>query len=321
MQNILVQPRRLKDLGAKALKRNDLHAAVDLYSEAGVVSSNTTGLLSQPGVPPVVMTDGKDIRVSLLELELACRLNCALCYTKMKRWEEAMDAANWAVQLGKMSFASGKLQVDVNESAKAYFRRGMVCVGLRRNTEALEDLETAAQLAPQDKAIRRELDAAKSRMVEVSAEPLAAVTPLRFAVGDAVQCKCNCGQGSQWEPGTVVQQNYRESEWPKGQTSAYQVELNNGTYIHTPEDGDHCIKRCDGELKREVVARASGEPSAGTAVSVPFMSGSTEAQPTLAERAELPSPDATNPASTWSRVCKFTSHLRLLVISAVACDV
>jgi hypothetical protein len=40
----------------------------------------------------------------------------------------------------------------------------------------------------------------------------------RFAVGARVQC--NVGK---WEPGSVVALDYREEEWPEGETAPYQV--------------------------------------------------------------------------------------------------
>ena len=52
--------------------------------------------------------------------------------------------------------------------------------------------------------------------------------PLQPALADAVRARAARWQG-QWEPGTVVKQNYRESDWPKGQVAAYQVKLDNGT--------------------------------------------------------------------------------------------
>lgn len=42
----------------------------------------------------------------------------------------------------------------------------------------------------------------------------------RFAVGARVQC--NVGE---WEPGTVVALDYREEEWPRGDTAPYQVRV------------------------------------------------------------------------------------------------
>ena len=49
-------------------------------------------------------------------------------------------------------------------NAKALFRRGRAQVGLGRTEEALKDLQAAARLAPEDRAITRELQAAKAGM-------------------------------------------------------------------------------------------------------------------------------------------------------------
>ena len=106
---------------------------------------------------------------------------------------------------------------------------------------------------------------------------------LRFALGDAVQCnvvspppsprppallrsasaaavhpaRCcwqpDAGDAAalrrwqgQWEPGTVVKLNYREKDWPEGRRAAYQVKLDNGTYIYAPKDDNNFIKPRDG---------------------------------------------------------------------------
>ena len=49
-------------------------------------------------------------------------------------------------------------------NAKALFRRGRAHAALGRSEEALRDLQAAAQAAPEDKGIQREIAAAKGAM-------------------------------------------------------------------------------------------------------------------------------------------------------------
>ncbi|CAK0902813.1 unnamed protein product [Prorocentrum cordatum] len=61
--------------------------------------------------------------------------------------------------------------------------------------------------------------------------------PLRFAVGDRVEC--NCGT---WVLGVVVKQWYREPTWSEEKVTPYQIKLDNGTTIYAPFDEDACIR-------------------------------------------------------------------------------
>ena len=55
------------------------------------------------------------------------------------------------------------LQED-KDNVKALFRRGTAHSGMGHTEEALRDLQTAAKLAPADKVIAREIQAAKATM-------------------------------------------------------------------------------------------------------------------------------------------------------------
>lgn len=60
--------------------------------------------------------------------------------------------------------ADAQVLLQDGDNAKALFRRGRAQVGLGRTEEALKDLQAAARLAPEDRAITRELQAAKAGM-------------------------------------------------------------------------------------------------------------------------------------------------------------
>lgn len=77
--------------------------------------------------------------------------------------------------------------------------------------------------------------------------------PLRFAVGESVQCYVD----NHFLRGTVVALHYTEPEFPEGCSSAYQVQLLRGCLIHAPFDEDTLIRRDDSndELTPERMTR------------------------------------------------------------------
>ena len=67
-------------------------------------------------------------------------------------------------------------------------------------------------------------------------------TPLRFEIGDLVECNLGGEQG--WSKGKVVDQMYREVDWDADQVAPYQVELlSDGALIFAPADDDSCIRK------------------------------------------------------------------------------
>jgi G3E family GTPase len=67
--------------------------------------------------------------------------------------------------------------------------------------------------------------------------------PLRFAVGDRVECNC-----SGWRQGTVVTHWWRDSKWPPEKIVPYQIKLDYGPTIFAPKDDDKCIRAIQGLL-------------------------------------------------------------------------
>lgn len=145
-----------KDLGTAALQEGDAATALARYMDA----IKLLRIAHQPST-----SSNEQLRLLLqectrrgLELELACRLNAALCHIKLEQWTEAVDAAGEAVRM------DGK-------SAKAYFRRGVASAGAGQDEAAARDLLAAAKLAPQDTGIRRELADVKARLASAANEP------------------------------------------------------------------------------------------------------------------------------------------------------
>lgn len=63
---------------------------------------------------------------------------------------------------------------------------------------------------------------------------------LRFAVGDAVECKTG---SDLWSKGNVVAQLYREDFMPPGVVAPYQIKLDSGSLIYAPVDHDSVIRK------------------------------------------------------------------------------
>lgn len=145
-----------KERGTEALQQGEISTALQRYRDA-------IDLLEIAHKPP----ESSNEQLRLLwqecarrgqELELACRLNTALCLIKLEQWTEAVDAAGGAVRMD-------------SKNAKAYFRRGVARAGAGQDEAAASDLRAAAKLAPKDKAIRRELAAVKNRLASAPNEP------------------------------------------------------------------------------------------------------------------------------------------------------
>mmetsp|Transcript_3151 Transcript_3151/g.11375 ORF Transcript_3151/g.11375 Transcript_3151/m.11375 type:complete len:425 (-) Transcript_3151:199-1473(-) len=62
---------------------------------------------------------------------------------------------------------------------------------------------------------------------------------LRFAVGDAVECRVSGG----WEKGRVVALFYRQPDFPPGVVAPYQVHLDSGNLIFAPKDVPELIRK------------------------------------------------------------------------------
>ena len=65
-------------------------------------------------------------------------------------------------------------------------------------------------------------------------------TPLRFGVGESVMCRVT--PEGQFAPGRVVQQWYREPQFPPDVFMPYQIQLANGMMIFAPADQDQIIR-------------------------------------------------------------------------------
>lgn len=68
-----------------------------------------------------------------------------------------------------------------------------------------------------------------------SPEPIA----LRFTVGTHVLCRVG---PTEWAPGIVQQQWYREMNWQEDMFAPYKINLEDGRVIFAPQDADQVIR-------------------------------------------------------------------------------
>lgn len=66
--------------------------------------------------------------------------------------------------------------------------------------------------------------------------------PLRFKLGDRVECRIGPHPVKGWAPGRVTKLYYSEPNWPPNMIAPYQVALHDGRLIFAPQDVDHVIR-------------------------------------------------------------------------------
>ena len=73
--------------------------------------------------------------------------------------------------------------------------------------------------------------------------PAAEPEPLRFAIGERVECRIGPDPVTGWAKGRIVDHYYSESHWPAGAFAPYQVKLHDDRLIFAPQDTDMVIRR------------------------------------------------------------------------------
>jgi len=66
--------------------------------------------------------------------------------------------------------------------------------------------------------------------------------PLRFQVGDRVECRVGPHPVKGWAPGRIIKLHYSEKSWPPNMTAPYQIALHDGRLIFAPQDVDQVIR-------------------------------------------------------------------------------
>ncbi len=115
---------------------------------------------AQEPLPPASAEAASEFDRQAAVLRFSLHSNTALLQLKLRAFDDARRAAAAALAAADAAGASD------TDRAKALFRRAAARSGLRDDEEAIKDLEAAAQLAPGDAAVARELAAAKHRLAE-----------------------------------------------------------------------------------------------------------------------------------------------------------
>ena len=103
-----------------------------------------------------------------------------------------------------------------------------------------------------------EYSSSSSSEDDYSPPPIPCSTPLRFKVGDEVQCQIGHGYDSSsrcsvdgWVDGVVTQLWYREKHWEPTDIAPYKIKLHDNTNIFSPTDCDDNIRKCQVRVNDE----------------------------------------------------------------------
>lgn len=146
----------LKDMGNKAFKGGDFRTALSKYQK-GIRYLNEYPEANE-GDPATLDADLKATKFSLHN-------NSALMQIKLKDYDAAIRSASSAVEIPGVSD---------DQKAKALFRRGTARAARKNEDDALLDLVEAEKLAPNDKAIKKELSDIKHKAAARKAKEKAA---------------------------------------------------------------------------------------------------------------------------------------------------
>lgn len=150
-QNILKIATACKDYGTKAFKASNLELALDKYQK-GIRYLNEEPELDKE--PPETKQGLDAVRFSLTN-------NAALMSHKLEQWQDVIRFATSALNVTSISD---------QQKAKALYRRGVAKVKTKDLEAALEDLEEASKLMPEDAGIVNELNAVRNQVKERAAK-------------------------------------------------------------------------------------------------------------------------------------------------------
>ncbi|MCJ1423944.1 peptidyl-prolyl cis-trans isomerase cpr6 [Sticta canariensis] len=145
---ILKIAKELKEYGNKAFKAGDLNLALDKYQK---------GLRYLNEYSETLDEDPVELAQQLTTIRFSLHSNSALLQIKVKAFNDALKSASNAIELEKIPDA---------DRAKAYYRKALANGGLKDDDQAVEDLEEALKLAPNDAAIKKELGIVKKKRAD-----------------------------------------------------------------------------------------------------------------------------------------------------------
>lgn len=131
-----------KEFGNKAFKAGDVSEALEKYQKGLRYLNEDPDLENEPA----------ETKEKMDALRVTLNSNSALMNIKLGEWSDTVRAADNALAVSSISD---------KDKAKALYRRGYAQVRLKDEDAALESLEEAKKLAPEDSAIVAELAAVK----------------------------------------------------------------------------------------------------------------------------------------------------------------
>jgi len=142
-QKCLQVARDCKDYGNRAFKAGNIALAIDKYQK-GLRYLNEDPELE--GAPEGTKADMDAVRVAL-------NSNAAQMSLKLSRWNDARDFATSALEVSSIAGA---------DKAKALFRRASAAIQTKDEDSAIEDLEAAHKIMPDDAGITKLLGEVKA---------------------------------------------------------------------------------------------------------------------------------------------------------------
>lgn len=136
----------IKDIGTKLFKTGDYAKALSKYSKASGYMQDFF---------PDTLNDA-DLQIDI-DLKVSLYLNIALAALKLNKNQQAIHAAQEALNVGN---------VGDKEKAKALYRMGTAYVNLKDESTAVEKFNKALELAPNDAAILQGIQKAKTQQID-----------------------------------------------------------------------------------------------------------------------------------------------------------
>jgi hypothetical protein len=112
--------------------------------------------------------------------------------------------------------------------------KGMFAIPLPMEEIQPQDME---EMFPDEECLTKWKSGKKARW-----PPAPKLGPLRFSVGDRVECRIGPHPVKGWAPGRVVRLYYKETNWPPSMFAPYQIALHDGRLIYAPQDTDQVIR-------------------------------------------------------------------------------
>jgi len=150
----------IKEIGNKLFKAGDIELGLEKYQKGlRYVNEFKTPVDDAP----------EELNKMLDSLRFSLHSNSSLLQLKQKQYDDAEQSATYALDIEGTTDA---------EKGKAYFRRAQARIALKAEDRAYDDLVQAANCAPNDGAVKKELEAIKVKRAERAKKEKAAYSKM-----------------------------------------------------------------------------------------------------------------------------------------------